>query len=102
MSGHDEYWSLIERNALEQARDAGVSLAILSANTGYWRVRLDPSSGGDDRRIVTCYKSATHDPERDRPDTTARFRDAPDARPENASSCSVTSADGPHSTSAPQ
>jgi sugar lactone lactonase YvrE len=83
VSGHDEYWSLGERDALEQARDNGISLAILSANTGYWRVRLEPSSTGVDRRIVTCYKS-TDDPERDRPDTTVRYRDQPDPRPENA------------------
>jgi sugar lactone lactonase YvrE len=82
-SGHDEYWSLGERQTLDRARDDGISLAILSANTGYWRVRLEASSSGVDRRIVTCYKSATDDPVQDQPDTTARFRDSPDAQPEN-------------------
>ncbi|HEV8549218.1 MAG TPA: N,N-dimethylformamidase beta subunit family domain-containing protein, partial [Polyangiaceae bacterium] len=83
VSGHDEYWTLGERRALEATRDAGVSLAVLSANTGYWRVRFDPSSAGADRRIITCYKSAKDDPDDDAPDTTVRFRDAPHARPEN-------------------
>jgi len=83
VSGHDEYWTLGERGALEAARDAGVSLAILSANTGYWRVRLEPSSAGDDRRVITCYKSPDGDPDRHKPDATVRFRDAPYARPEN-------------------
>jgi sugar lactone lactonase YvrE len=83
VSGHDEYWSLGERDALDSARDSGISLAILSANTGYWRVRLEPSSSGVDRRIITCYKSAKNDPEQDQPDTTARFRDSPHALPEN-------------------
>jgi hypothetical protein len=82
VSGHDEYWSLGERDTLEHARDAGISLAILSANTGYWRVRFAPSTTGVDRRIITCYKS-THDPEKNQPDTTVRYRDDPDARPEN-------------------
>lgn len=83
VSGHDEYWTLGERDAVEAARDAGVSLAFLSANTGYWRVRLEPSSAGDDRRIITCYKSSDGDPERHKPDATVRFRDPPYARPEN-------------------
>jgi len=81
---HDEYWTVAERDALEQARDAGVSLAFLSANTGYWRIRLDPSSAGVPRRVITCYKSASLDPQRDAPDTTAQFRQQPVPRPENA------------------
>ncbi|HEX7477895.1 MAG TPA: N,N-dimethylformamidase beta subunit family domain-containing protein [Polyangiales bacterium] len=82
--GHDEYWSVGERDAVEAARAAGVSLAFLSANTAYWRVRLEPSSTGVPRRIVTCYKSATLDPHAQAADTTALFRDPPQPRPENA------------------
>jgi hypothetical protein len=80
---HDEYWTVGERDALEQARAAGVSLAFLSANTGYWRIRLDPSSSGVPRRIVTCYKSATLDPQSAAADTTTQFRQHPYPRPEN-------------------
>jgi hypothetical protein len=81
---HDEYWTVGERAALDQARDAGVSLLFLSANTGYWRVRYDASSTGEPRRIVTCYKSAQLDPQANAPDTTAQFRQQPFAKPENA------------------
>jgi hypothetical protein len=31
--GHDEYWSLEQRNNVEQARDNGINLAFFSANT---------------------------------------------------------------------
>ncbi|HTQ08082.1 MAG TPA: N,N-dimethylformamidase beta subunit family domain-containing protein [Polyangiaceae bacterium] len=82
VSGHDEYWSLPQRHAMDHARDNGLSLAILSANTGYWRVRLEASSSGVERRIVTCYKS-TKDPVKNSPDTTVRYRDDPDPQPEN-------------------
>jgi len=82
-SGHDEYWSLVERNALEAARDAGLNLAFLSGNTAYRRIRLEHSSGGSKRRVVTCYKSATLDPRRNAPDTTNDFGAPPHARPEN-------------------
>ena len=80
---HDEYWTVSERDALQQARDAGVSLAFLSANTGYWRIRLDASSSGVPRRIVTCYKSARIDPLANARETTAQFRQQPYPRPEN-------------------
>jgi streptogramin lyase len=81
---HDEYWTVAERTALENARDAGVSLMFLSANTGYWRVRLEPSESGEPRRIVTCYKSAQLDPRANAADTTAQFRQLPEPNPENA------------------
>jgi DNA-binding beta-propeller fold protein YncE len=81
---HDEYWTVGERDALDRARDAGVSLMFLSANTGYWRVRYDPASTGEPRRIITCYKSAELDPQANAPDTTAQFRQDPFPRPENA------------------
>jgi sugar lactone lactonase YvrE len=82
--GHDEYWPLGERSALEQARAAGVSLAFMSANTCYWRVRLDASSKGDPRRTVTCYKLQKTDPHGDAIDTTTEYRQDPQPRPEQA------------------
>ncbi len=82
--GHDEYWSVGERNAVEGARDAGVSLGFFSANTGYWRIRLEPSSQGTPQRVVTCYKDASIDPLGGTADATTLWRDPPFARPENS------------------
>lgn len=83
--GHDEYWTVPERAALDFARDYGVSLAFLSANTSYWRIRLEPSSSGVPDRVITCYKasSSTLDPHAGMPDQTANWRVAPYANPEN-------------------
>ena len=39
--GHDEYWTVPMRRAVETARDAGTNVAFLGANTCYWRVRFD-------------------------------------------------------------
>src|SRR6478735_8969591 len=82
-AGHDEYWSLAERDALETARDQGLSMAFFTGNTAYRRIRLEPSGSGIPRRIMTCYKSAALDPQHDAPDCTADFQRPPHARPEN-------------------
>ncbi len=82
--GHDEYWSNGERDALEHARDRGLSLAFFSGNSAYWRIRLGGSSSGESRRVITCYKDAALDPKGDSAVTTVKFRDPPYARPENA------------------
>ncbi|RKN39541.1 N,N-dimethylformamidase beta subunit family domain-containing protein [Streptomyces hoynatensis] len=55
-SGHDEYWSLPMRAAVEQARDEGTSLVFLSANTMYWQVSLGPLPSGDPDRLLHCRK----------------------------------------------
>jgi len=81
--GHDEYWSLTERNAVQAARDQGLSLAFFSGNPAYRRIRLDASLTGEERRVVTCYKSATLDPHQDAPDTTNDYHGKPFPRPEN-------------------
>ena len=77
-AGHDEYWSLEMRNAVEAARDSGKNLAFFSANTAYWRVRFEPSSSGVANRVMVCYK-APGDPVA----PTERFRDPSTNRPEN-------------------
>ena len=77
--GHDEYWSLEMRNAVENARNSGMNLAFFSANTAYWRVRFEPSSAGAANRVMVCYK-APGDPVT----PTERFRDPSTNRPENA------------------
>jgi sugar lactone lactonase YvrE len=81
--GHDEYWSLAERNAVQDARDKGLSLAFFSGNAAYRRIRLETSSSGIERRVVTCYKSASLDPHNNAPDTTNDFSANPFARPES-------------------
>jgi len=85
--GHDEYWSMEERNAVQDARDAGVNLGFFSANTGYWRVRFETASTGTANRVMACYKEnwaadpvAAADPAQ----ATNRFRDPQINRPENA------------------
>lgn len=79
--GHDEYWSLEERNAVEQARDAATptNLAFFSSNTAYWRVRFENSNTGQPNRVMACYKD-TSDPVA----PTNKWRSSQNNRPENA------------------
>ncbi len=82
--GHDEYWSRGERDALESARDSGVPLGFFSGNSGYWQIRFEASSASVNRRVITCYKSASLDPMGKGKDATVQFREPPLNRPENA------------------
>jgi hypothetical protein len=56
--GHDEYWSLEERNAVEAARAAGKNLAFFSGNESYWKTRWENSQDGNNVafRTMVCYK----------------------------------------------
>jgi hypothetical protein len=54
--GHDEYWSVPMRRAVEAGRDAGTSLVFLSANTMYWQVELRASAPGAPYRLLDCRK----------------------------------------------
>ncbi|MBV9093798.1 MAG: hypothetical protein JO132_07985 [Streptosporangiaceae bacterium] len=78
--GHDEYYSLVMRNALLAARDAGTNLAFLGANAIYRHIRF-----ADHDRVIICYKDAAIDPlyGKDDADTTQQWRDPPDPRPES-------------------
>lgn len=58
LSGHDEYWTQRMMDAYVDARDAGVHIANLGANNGYWRVRVTASRDGRARRKVICFKYA--------------------------------------------
>lgn len=85
--GHDEYWSLEQRNAVEQARNTGLNLCFFSANTAYWRVRFENSSTGAANRVLACYKDdwpqdpvAASNPSA----ATNKFRSPQNNRPENA------------------
>jgi hypothetical protein len=81
--GHDEYWSTTMRRRLTAARDHGANVAFLGANASYWRIRLQRGALGPDR-VVVGYKSAALDPVKGSASTTARWRDAPRAEPENS------------------
>ncbi len=59
--GHDEYWSVQKRDAVEGARDRGVNLMFLGPNAVYWRIRLEPSTLGPNRLEVN-YRTARDDP----------------------------------------
>jgi hypothetical protein len=84
--GHDEYWSQEMRDAITAARDAGVHLGFFSANTGYWRIRMepDPLAGEPDRTMVT-YKTTRGGPPDPSGHPTTTWRDSQGANaPENA------------------
>lgn len=76
-AGHDEYWTKTIRDAFERARDAGVNLAFMGANTGYWQMRYQ-----DDRRTIVEYRTADRDPEPDPALKTIKFRELVPPRPE--------------------
>jgi hypothetical protein len=74
VAGHDEYWSAEMRDGWDAARDAGVNVANMGANTAYWQVRFE-----DDEHTMVVYKS-TADPIADPARKTLQFRDV--GRPE--------------------
>ena len=58
--GHDEYWSQEQRDAVTQARDAGVNLAFWSGNEVFWKTRWENSIDGSGTayRTLVCYKES--------------------------------------------
>ena len=58
--GHDEYWSLEQRDNVEAARDAGVNLAFFSGNESFWKTRWTSSidASATPYRTVTTYKES--------------------------------------------
>ena len=60
--GHDEYWSLEQRQHVEAARGAGVHLAFFSGNEVFWKTRWESSvdEGQVPHRTLVTYKE-THD-----------------------------------------
>lgn len=82
LAGQDEYWLEAERDQVDAALSSGtMSLAYFGANGGYWRVRALPDSEGTPLRTIACYKN---EPQKDPiPNSTVRFRDPPNERPEN-------------------
>jgi len=94
-SGHDEYWSAAERAAIQSARDAGVSIASFTGNTGFWKTRWENSIDGSNTpyRTLVTYKETidnrVEDPQ-DPPTWTGSWRDprfsppADGGQPENS------------------
>lgn len=77
--GHDEYWSVPMRRAVEAARDAGSNLAFLGGNAMFWRIRFERNG-----RLVVGYRDrSAQDPVRGAT-TTAKWREAPVPVPENS------------------
>jgi hypothetical protein len=84
--GHDEYWSPPERANVTAARDAGVNIAFMGANTMFRRTRLDSTPLGADR-LVICYKTSyMQDPMYgvDNAAVTSDWREPPDPDPESS------------------
>jgi hypothetical protein len=79
--GHDEYWSVPKRDAVENARAHGVNLVFLGPNAVYWRIRLEASPIGRDRLEVN-YRVARDDPlfGHDDAHVTTLWRSPPPAR----------------------
>lgn len=95
VGGHAEYWTGPMRDAVTAQVAAGTNLAVFGANTAYWRVRLGGRQidlpGQPDRRdgrprIIVGSKDPHQDPlaASDPGGATARFRDKPSPRPEEA------------------
>ena len=80
-AGHDEYWTKAIRDGFERARAAGVNLAFMGANTGYWQMRYQ-----DNRHTIVEYRTADRDPEPDPTLKTIQFRALATPRPE----CTLT------------
>lgn len=86
--GHDEYWSLAQRQHVEAARAAGVNLAFFSGNEVFWKIRWEPSIDGNDEpyRTMVTYKE-THDDAKIDPHPelwTGTWRDGRSFNPEGA------------------
>jgi hypothetical protein len=84
--GHDEYWTPPERAHVTAARDAGLNLAFLGANTMFRRTRLASTRLGE-RRLIICYKTSyLQDPMygKDNALVTSDWREPPSPDPESS------------------
>lgn len=84
--GHDEYWSAGMRATVTRARDTGVNLAFLGANTMYWQIRLAGLTPQGPRTVVGYRTDAAVDPARtsEPSQATRLWRDSSRFPPENA------------------
>ena len=84
--GHDEYWSREMREHVTAARDRGIHLGFFSANTCYWKIRLESGADGSPDRTIVAYKESAiaEDPMRSPRDITYTWRHAPTSHPEES------------------
>lgn len=83
-SGHDEYWTLSERQAVETALTAGLNLAFLGGDDVYWQARFEPDAAAVDNRTLVVYRGHADpllrsDPSR----ATLRWVDPPVSKPQS-------------------
>ncbi|WP_405395589.1 N,N-dimethylformamidase beta subunit family domain-containing protein [Microbispora hainanensis] len=80
VNGHDEYWSLGMRDAVEEFVRRGGNVAFFSGNTCWWQIRLE-----DGGRTMVCHRDPVTDPiaATDPRQTTVEWSAAPVNRPEN-------------------
>jgi len=76
-AGHSEYWTRRMFDEFVAARDRGVNLAFMGANTAYWQIRYE-----DAHRTIVEYRSNELDPEPNPALKTNRFRRLMPPRPE--------------------
>jgi len=82
--GHDEYWSLGMRNAVESGRDHRLDVVFLGGNDIYWQVRYEPDPIGRDHEVLVCYRDASLDPSADSSTKTVRWVDRPVSRAQDS------------------
>jgi hypothetical protein len=84
--GHDEYWTPQERASVTAARDAGMNIAFMGANTLFRRTRMASTRLGKGR-LVICYKTSyLQDPMYGKDNTlvTSDWREPPHPDPESS------------------
>jgi hypothetical protein len=72
VAGHDEYWTKRIRDAFGHALRAGVNLAFVGANIGFWQMRYDYLDDGVP--AIDEYRSGANDPSPDPATKTTTFR----------------------------
>ena len=85
-AGHDEYWTPPERANVTAARNAGMNIAFMGANTMFRRTRMASTRLGA-RRLVICYKTSyLQDPMygKDSALVTSDWREPPNPDPESS------------------
>ena len=85
-AGHDEYWTPQERAHVTAARNAGMNIAFMGANTMFRRTRMASTRLGE-RRLVICYKTSyLQDPMygKDNALVTSDWREPPHPDPESS------------------
>ena len=80
--GHDEYWTLGRRQAMDAFVARGGNAAYLGANTAWFQSRLESGNAGANRTLV-CYKNAAADPITDPAQKTVNFVSLVPPNPEN-------------------